>query len=106
MQLIWKQMIKKILPIFIILALFVGYSPSAFAATTPTAKKTVTTKTTSKKVTTKKKTTKKKKVVKKKEKLIANPPLITLDTAPHSPKPIAKAKKKTIKKTTTPKKKA
>ena len=39
-----------------------------------------------------------KKKAKKKERLISNPPLITLDTAPHSPRPAAK-KKKSSKKT-------
>jgi hypothetical protein len=49
-------------------------------------------KTTVKKPVAKKTTTTKKKVTKKskKPKVIARPALITVDTAPHSPKPVAK----------------
>lgn len=63
----------------------------AFAnETTQTAKpqiaKTTTTTATVKKATPKKKTATKKKVVKKKKSINFAPPIITPDTAPHSPK--------------------
>ncbi len=66
---------------------------TAFAATTKTTSKT----------TAKKKTTKKK-VIKKKSSVDLDPPLITLETAPHSPKPAAKVKKKATTKKTVKKK--
>jgi len=70
--------------------------------TTP-AKTTVTKKPTAKKVVAKKKVVKK--GTKKKERLMVAPPKFTIDTAPHSPKPIAKAsKKKTPVKKSVPKK--
>ena len=69
--------------------IFIGGVLPVSAATKATTHRVAT------KVTTKK-VAKKKKVTKKKERLIANPPLITLDNAPHSPKPYsAKSKKKT-----------
>jgi hypothetical protein len=95
-------MIKKIISLFIFVLLVVspvadfGGIKVANAATTKTAVK----KSTAKKTTTKKKS-KKKKITKRKERLIAEPPLITMDTAPHSPKPVAKKstkKKKVTKK--------
>ena len=49
-------------------------------------------------VAKKKVVAKKKKVVKRKEKLTTTPALITVDTAPHSAKPVAKKKTTTKKK--------
>jgi len=98
-------MIKKIiLPFFIILSLFIGYPSSIFAVTTSPIKSPTKTIVTASKTTTKKVVVKKKKkvVAKKKEKLIAIPPLFTLDTAPHSAKPVYRSTKK---KTSTPVKK-
>jgi hypothetical protein len=80
------------------LALNNSSTPSVSAEQTKVAKSTTSTKatvkSTAKKSTVKKvvkkpvkKTTKKKKVVKKKKHVNLNPPVITLDTVPHSPKP-------------------
>lgn len=93
-------MIKKIFSIFIIASfLFTPVFEVSAAATKSTkavvAKKLVAKKPVAKKAVTKKPVAKKK-VVKKR--VIENPPLITLETAPHSPKPIAKATKKVVKK--------
>ena len=93
-------MIKKILPFFIAFALIVGF-PMAEVSAATTVKTATTTKT-----VVKKKTTKKRRSTKRKEKLTVNPPLITLDTAPHSGRPLARAmKRKTTKKSTSTKKK-
>lgn len=82
-------MIKRFVTIFILFTFLLGISPvSVFAATTKTTKKVAVTK---KKVAIKKS-------VKRKEKLTVEPPLFTIDTAPHSPKPVARSKKKTTKK--------
>jgi hypothetical protein len=89
---------KKLLTLLIAFLLFIGYPMADISAATTTgstpASKTVT-------KTVKKKTATKKKVVKRKrkERLISAPKPFTLETAPHSPQPIAKAKKKTTKKT-------
>lgn len=92
-------MIKKIFSIFIIASfLFTPVFEVSAAATKSTktvAKKPVAKKPAAKKAVTKKPVAKKK-VVKKR--VIENPPLITIETAPHSPKPIAKATKKVVKK--------
>ena len=86
---------KKLIPLIIILTLFVGYPIADISAATTTGtaptSKTTTAKTVKKKVASKKKTVRKK----RKERLIAAPKPFTLETAPHSPKPVAKAKKKT-----------
>jgi hypothetical protein len=89
---------KIILPVFIALSLVVGSPVGVVHAAT-----TVKTTTSAKKVA-KKPVAKKKVVKKKKERLIAEPALFTLETAPHSPKPVAKSKKKTIKKVVVKKK--
>lgn len=111
---------KKLFFLFIILFIFTGcsiYPEETFAVATvanqpispaniktPTSSDKKLSKTTSKTASkSTKKIIKKKKRTKKKEKLIAVPPLITLETAPHSPKPGVKAKKKSTatKKSTT-----
>ncbi len=99
-------MIKKLIPLFVIVSLFVGYPASTFAATTTTSttKSTTTAKAPVKKATTAKKAPAKKKVVKKKkERLILQPAKFTLQNAPHSPKPVAKSKSKAKKPATTKK---
>ncbi|MBP6908308.1 MAG: hypothetical protein KBB75_00605 [Candidatus Pacebacteria bacterium] len=93
-------MIKLYLSIFIACMIFVGQPVSVFAASQGVSQ---TSKAPVKKTTVKKAPTKKKAPVKK-EKLTMYPKKITLATAPHSPKPVAK--KTTKKKTTTPAKKA
>ncbi len=92
-------MLKKIFSILIIFILFITpvVEVSAVAKTpTKTTTKTTAKKTVNKKPVTKKKVAKKKSV----KKVIANPPLITLETAPHSPKPASKVNKRTKKKKT------
>ncbi len=86
-------MLKKIFSILIIFILFITPVVEV-SATVKTPAKTTAKKTVSKKPVTKKKVTKKKAA----KKVIANPPLITLETAPHSPKPASKVNKKTKKK--------
>lgn len=93
-------MIKKIITIFI----FVIFTFTSIGGSFPRTVEAATAKTTTTKKSTTKKTTKKKVIKKKKERLILNPPLITLDTAPHSPKPVTKKKTTTKKKVTTKKK--
>ncbi len=94
-------MTKLFIPLFIACILFVGQPVSVFAATTTSSQ--AVSKVQAKKTTVKKAPAKKKTPVKK-EKLTMYPKKITLATAPHSPKPVAK--KTTKKKTTTPSKKA
>jgi hypothetical protein len=77
------QMTKKIISIFIMCSFILGCSPVLVSAASKTTKKVTVVK-------------KKKKA--RKEKLTLNPPLFTIDTAPHSPKPIARGKKKSAKK--------
>ncbi len=90
---------KILIPLFIIVSLFIGYPMAEVSAATTTASKTTvsTSKPTTTKTVTKKKVVKTvvKKKKKKKERLIPAPALFTLSNAPHSPKVIAKAKKKT-----------
>ncbi|MCC6323964.1 hypothetical protein IT400_04205 [Candidatus Nomurabacteria bacterium] len=103
-------MTKRIISFFIFLILVVSPVNSvlevqqAHGATT----KTTTVKKSTTKKATNKKTTTKKKVTKKKPKVVLAPPLFTLETAPHSPKPSSKSKskKKTTTKKTANKKKA
>jgi hypothetical protein len=88
-------MIKKIFSIFIIASFLFTPVFEVSAAATKSAK-TVAKKSVAKKAVAKKSVAKKKVV--KKKRVIENPPLITIETAPHSPKPIAKATKKVVKK--------
>ncbi|MCC6324020.1 hypothetical protein IT400_04500 [Candidatus Nomurabacteria bacterium] len=109
-------MTKRIISFFIFLILVVSPINSvlevqqAHGATTKTNPSSTSgqavKKSTTKKATTKKTT--KKKVTKKKPKVVLAPPLFTLETAPHSPKPASKSKskKKTTTKKTVNKKKA
>ncbi|MDQ5971188.1 MAG: hypothetical protein QG566_134 [Patescibacteria group bacterium] len=102
-------MTKRIISFFIFLILVVSPVNSVLEvqqAHGATTKSTVK-KSTTQKATTKKKSTKKK-VTKKKPKVVLAPPLFTLETAPHSPKPSSKSKskKKTTTKKTVTKKKA
>ncbi|MCX6755848.1 MAG: hypothetical protein NTX85_00695 [Candidatus Nomurabacteria bacterium] len=75
-------MTKKIISIFILCSFILGYSPMLASAAKTTKKVTVV----------------KKKKKARKEKLTLNPPLFTLETAPHSPRPIARGKRKSTKK--------
>lgn len=88
------------------LSFFLGSFDNALAATavkkptsakTTVAKKAPVKKVAPKKTVAKKPAPKKKVVAKKKSSVNLNPPRITLETAPHSPKPVAK-KKTTTKK--------
>ena len=82
-------MIKKIIPFLIVLSLFIGF-PLA-----PVFAKTTSNHTVAK--TTKKTLSKRKgKKSAKKEVLSLTPDLITLETAPHSGKPISKYKSKQL----------
>lgn len=102
-----KKYFNKIISVFILAVFcFTTFVPVSFAATSIPTKVGTPTKVGAKKVTTKKPVVKKKVVKKKKEKLTLNPPLITLDTAPHSPKPVSKKKTTTKKKVVAVKKKA
>lgn len=84
---------KIIISLFILVSLICApFSTMAATSSVKTQAKTTVVKTTKKKS--------KKKKVARHERLIAVPPLFTLDTAPHSAKPIAKAKKKSSKKST------
>ncbi len=101
-------MIKQlIISCIIVFSLFIvsPVSEVVFAAAGSTTSR-ITTKPSSHKVTAKNKITKKKRKVVRKEKLTLTPPLFTLDTAPHSPKPITKYKKKSTKKKVIGKKKS
>lgn len=122
-------MIKKFIPpLFILFALVLGITTDTLASASvaksvekkalvatvavvapeadkPAVLAKATVKPAAKAAVAKKPAAKKKAAPKKvvKEKLTINPPLITVDTAPHSPKPAAKKKVTPVKKKTTTK---
>lgn len=104
----FSKTILVITSFFISFSLFFGSVSPVLAATpskpsgqaTTTKKTTTIKKPTAKKAPVKKKVVKKKVVKKKTSSVNLNPPRITLETAPHSEKKVAKKKttKKTVKK--------
>lgn len=99
MNILLKKSIASLVLTFFILGMVPAQTFAATTVKTPAKTTVAKSKTPAKKTVAKKKTTKKK-VVKKKT-VNLNPPLITLETAPHSEKPAAKkktTKKKVVKK--------